>query len=242
MEYGICHLAIISGRSDASDRSEMVTQFLFGEQFEILERTPKWTHVRSIHDQYTCWLDNKQFIPLTEPIAGKRSLEMLSGVGELRVPFGAFLPDYSNETFSWNNERVVFEGTVGPIKPEDLFAHNNKWLNTPYLWGGRSTFGVDCSGLVQVMFAVVGIDLPRDASQQAEIGETIETIDLAQPGDLAFFDNEAGNITHVGVIMQDRTILHASGKVRVDTIDQEGILNEESSSYSHKLCLVKRIL
>lgn len=242
MEYGICHLAIVPCRKEPSDRSEMVSQFLFGEQFEILEREAKWTRVRGLHDSYESWVDNRQFIALDAPIAGVRSLEMLSGVGDLRVPFGALLPDYVNETFEWNKERVVFEGVVGPLKPEDLFAHNGKWLHAPYLWGGRSTFGVDCSGLVQVMFALVGKQLPRDASQQAGIGTTIQLIGLALPGDLAFFDNEEGDIVHVGVIVEDQKVMHASGKVRIDPIDQEGIFNAEKGKYTHKLRLVKRVL
>jgi hypothetical protein len=242
MKYGICSLASVPGRKEPSDPSEMVTQLLFGEQFEVLDHQQKWSQVRCLHDDYVCWIDNKQFLPIESPIVGIRSAEMLFGAGELRIPYGSVLPDYQDGLFTWNNERVPFPGEVGPMSIDDLFKDQDKWLNTPYLWGGRSPFGVDCSGLTQVMFAMVGISLPRDASQQIELGEPVQLIGLIEHGDLAFFDNDEGRITHVGIVMDGSRILHASGKVRVDRIDHQGIFNEETKLYTHKLRLVKRVI
>ncbi|MBK7084827.1 MAG: C40 family peptidase [Flavobacteriales bacterium] len=120
-------------------------------------------------------------------------------------------------------------------------AYMHPFLGAPYLWGGRTPTGVDCSGLTQMLFMLMGIYLPRDAYQQAEEGDPVELVDLAEPGDLAFFDNAEGRITHVGIVLPERRILHASGRVRIDALDQEGIFDAEQGKYSHKLRLVKRV-
>ena len=116
------------------------------------------------------------------------------------------------------------------------------FLNSPYLWGGRTPFGIDCSGFVQIAARLSGISLPRDTQEQAEEGEIINLISEAKPGDLAFFDNIDGRIIHVGIILENGQIIHASGKVRIDTIDHQGIFNEESKKYSHQLRVIKRII
>jgi len=116
------------------------------------------------------------------------------------------------------------------------------YLNAPYLWGGRSPFGIDCSGFTQVIYKLNGFKLPRDASQQATIGETLSFIEESESGDLAFFDNEEGNIIHVGIMLENNNIIHASGKVRIDKIDHQGIFNSETNTYSHRLRLIKKIL
>jgi cell wall-associated NlpC family hydrolase len=116
------------------------------------------------------------------------------------------------------------------------------YLNSPYLWGGRTPFGIDCSGYSQIVYRMCGVDLPRDASQQAEVGDRLSFIEEATPGDLAFFDNNEGRITHVGILLGDNKIIHASGKVRVDRIDHQGIFNDEMHDYSHHLRLITRVI
>ena len=101
--------------------------------------------------------------------------------------------------------------------------------------------GMDCSGFSQVVHRIVGNDLPRDASQQVELGDTISFVEEAQAGDLAFFDNEEGNITHVGICLGGGDIIHASGSVRIDKLDHIGIFNADKGTYSHKLRVIKRI-
>ena len=136
-----------------------------------------------------------------------------------------------------------FDGptTTGFTTKEKLVGNALIYLNTPYLWGGRSPFGIDCSGFTQVVYRLQGISLPRDAYQQAEIGTTLSFIEESEPGDLAFFDNNEGKIIHVGIILENNHIIHASGKVRIDRIDQQGIFNKEKGQHTHKLRLIKSI-
>jgi len=116
------------------------------------------------------------------------------------------------------------------------------YLNSPYLWGGRTPFGIDCSGFSQMVYRLNGVDLPRDAHEQAEVGTTLSFVEESESGDLAFFDNNEGKIIHVGIILDSNSIIHASGKVRVDKIDQQGIFNQNSGIHTHKLRLIKKII
>jgi gamma-D-glutamyl-L-lysine dipeptidyl-peptidase len=121
------------------------------------------------------------------------------------------------------------------------------FMGAPYLWGGRTPSGVDCSGLIQMLYILMGIYLPRDASQQVLEGDAVELLDLCEPGDLAFFENEEGRIVHVGLILTrnddgDLRIAHASGRVRIDRLDHQGIFDQEAGSYSHKLRTIRRVL
>lgn len=115
------------------------------------------------------------------------------------------------------------------------------YLNAPYQWGGKSPFGIDCSGFTQMVYRLAGYQLKRDASQQVMQGKTVALSD-AQVGDLAFFTNEAGRITHVGLMLDNNRIMHASGKVRIDTLDEQGIIHHETKQYTHQLNIMKRII
>ena len=251
LEQAICPLSIVPVRMEANHRAEQVTQWLFGETADVLERTGKWARLRFHHDSYEGWVDAKQMAPMaaaeTKPV---RSIEQFTHVstasGALVVPFGAVLQGYSAGAFQIGAERLTFPGRT-TAQPNGtpvmrMLAVKDQWLNTPYLWGGRSPFGVDCSGLTQMMFLVGGLKLPRDAWQQAELGSQVDFIDLATTGDLAFFDNEEGRIIHVGIVLEGRKILHASGRVRVDALDHEGIYNASEKKYTHKLRVIKRVV
>ena len=124
---------------------------------------------------------------------------------------------------------------------EVLVALGRPFLGTAYLWGGKSIFGVDCSGFVQQLYKLFGIFLPRDAYQQAEVGELVGFLQEAKLGDLAFFDNDEGRITHVGMLLSDRLIMHASGNVRIDPIDHAGIIHRITGKRTHHLRLIKRV-
>jgi hypothetical protein len=157
---------------------------------------------------------------------------------------GSSLPLYSDHKFHLAQTEYVFEGNVidtSVARPEHLVEQAYMFLNSPYQWGGRSPFGIDCSGLTQIIFKLCGIGLRRDAAQQAEQGDLVNFIDESHPGDLAFFSNEEGKIVHVGMVVQSRHIIHASGRVRIDALDHEGIFNQELNKYTHKLRLIRRI-
>lgn len=249
--FGICNLAIAPLRSEADDRSEMVSQLLFGETFEVVARQNQWLQVRTTFDGYLGWMDSKQQIEISgaayemlqaapEVLNGDLIEYVHDSRGELLpIPLGASLKFL--DVPEVNTKQYAFEGLRVHWQPDqnNVIRTAFLYLNTPYLWGGRTPFGIDCSGLTQMVYKLCGFSLPRDASQQALQGEPLSFIEESQPGDLAFFDNEEGAIIHVGLIMDDNYILHASGKVRVDRLDHLGIYNAETNRHTHKLRVIK---
>lgn len=252
MDQAVCPLSIVPVRSEPSDRAEQVTQWLFGETADVLEASAKWALLKFHHDGYQGWVDRKQMAPARDGVdlGPTRSIEQFlhipTAAGTMLLPFGAVLPAYNGGAFTMGGEQLAFPGRT-TAQPNGtpvmrLLALKDQWMNTPYLWGGRSPFGVDCSGLTQMLFLAAGLGLPRDAWQQAELGKPVDFIDLATSGDLAFFDNDEGRIIHVGIILEKHAILHASGRVRIDRIDHQGIFNAQEKKYTHKLRMVKRVL
>lgn len=257
MNFAICDLSVIPLRSETSDQSEMISQLLFGEVVEVRERARQWLRVRTFWDSYDGWIDEKQVQPITLKTFRELTATPLhcaldtAGIAQskfrsLRLLTGSSLPYFKEGRFRVNEEEFTFNGQVTDPAAADITrqipAFARSFLNTPYLWGGRSVFGIDCSGFTNVVFKLAGIQLRRDAWQQGEQGVLISFIDQARAGDLAFFHNEEGRINHVGIILDDQQIIHASGRVRIDTIDHYGIFNEEQKKYSHQLRLVKRII
>jgi gamma-D-glutamyl-L-lysine dipeptidyl-peptidase len=252
--FGICNLSIVPLRFEPSDRSEQVSQILFGEHFTILEKTEKWTKIEAAYDNYIGWIDNKQFIEIEEsqflyleqsPIVLSSDLiEYISTPNNMLIPIplGGSLSFLENENI--NTLNYSFDGikTCGVKSKNNLIKTAFMYLNTPYLWGGKSPFGIDCSGFTQMVYKLNGYKLLRDASQQATQGEALSFIEESEPGDLAFFDNEEGNITHVGIMMEDNYIIHASGKVRIDRLDHLGIYNVDNGRHTHKLRVIKKII
>ncbi len=257
MNYGLCPLSVVPIRSSAADKSEMVSQLLFGELVEILEQKGSWWRIRCLWDNYLGWVDRKQIAPITPSETHRYesnitySLEIVQGImaDDFFVPItlGATLSDFDGINFFYNNRNCTFSGQVinpAEIRPSGdlLLKIARRYLHAPYLWGGRSPLGIDCSGFTQMVFKMMGIALPRDAVQQVERGRLIDFIEQGQAGDLAFFENRKGRITHVGLLLPDGHIIHASGRVRIDRIDHYGIFNEEDQRYTHKLRVVKRVL
>ncbi len=260
MNYGISSLSIIPVRKDPSERSEMVTQVLFGEHFEIREQMVGWSYVALAYDGYEGWVDSKMITPINKRSVKKieKSASAISGdiislipvndEQNLMLVAGSTLPlwrPYLKE-FSVDKDKYKSSGEVfyGPHQnPRNVAIKQAlKYFNAPYLWGGRSPFGIDCSGFTQVIYKMIGIKIPRDASQQVKHGRALSFVDEAEPGDLAFFDDEEGNIVHVGIMWKRNKIIHASGKVRIDNVDQFGIFNVDTKRYTHKMRVMKKII
>ncbi|UGS22509.1 C40 family peptidase [Flavobacterium channae] len=252
--FGICNLAIVPVRAEASDKSEQVSQLLFGEHFKIIEMTSKWAQVEIAYDSYVGWIDSKQFQVISEehynilndiPIVLNADLvEYITTPNNqlTSITLGASLSFLDNEEI--NNQKYHFEGVkvCGKKNKSELVKTAFMYLNAPYLWGGKTPFGIDCSGFTQMVYKLNGYKLLRDASQQATQGEALSFIEESEPGDLAFFDNEEGNIIHVGIMMENNYIIHASGKVRIDRLDHLGIYNAETNRHTHKLRVIKKII
>jgi len=254
MKFGISTLSIVPVRQLPSDTAEMTTQLLFGEHFKVLEIRKKWSKVLISYDSYKGWVCNKQITEIDEeefikleketPTITTDILDIIENNVNQPIVIGSILPTYKSEHAFINNKMYKFIGktTQGFSQKKYLIENALIYLNAPYLWGGRSPLGIDCSGFTQLVYRLQGIKLPRDAYQQAEIGNTLSFIEESEEGDLAFFDNSEGNIIHVGMIMKDNYIIHASGKVRIDRIDQQGIFNSSLNTHTHKLRLIKSIV
>ena len=254
--FGICNLSIVPVRLTPSDTSEMVNQIIFGEHFSIVEREKKWSKIKLSFDGYEGYVDNKQYQEISEEEYRSLCDSKKSYAGELidfisddsnnltTIPLGAQLPFYNQHQLRIDKECYRYEGKIFNQKlPKSSIIENAfLFLNTPYLWGGKSPFGIDCSGFTQTVYKLCGYQLLRDAKEQANQGDVLSFIEESEPGDLAFFDNEEGMITHVGIIMNDYNIIHAHGKVRIDKLDHTGIYNIDRQKHTHKLRVIKRIV
>lgn len=251
MEYGICNLAVIPMRTEPNEASEMVSQVLFGEIFEIIEWTDKWAKIITTDDNYTGWIGRLLFTMLGhiayQQLKEKHAPLTYGAVTQawkktdntiLYLPIGSSLAFIEGDRCRIGNERFEIIGPKGDI--ESFVITAKSFINAPYLWGGRTHFGIDCSGYVQAVFKLHGINLNRDASQQAEQGTLVDSIKDARLGDLAFFKNSEGRVVHVGIILKDGKIIHASGKVKIDNITEDGIYSEELKRTTHTLHSIKR--
>lgn len=257
MTTAINLLSVIPMRKEPSHRSEMVSQLLFGEYAEILEEGGQFLKVKCLYDNYEGWVQTNQLtkveedqILFTNEYIGVNYEEVLINRRCRNMPFGVpvYHPQPPADYLQFGNAQVVYSALEKAAWNTDQkhFSKENMdriiwiFLDTPYLWGGKSIYGIDCSGLVQQVFKMFGIKLLRDAYLQAGQGLSVETFREARLGDLAFFQNEKGKVTHVGIILEDNQIIHASGKVRIDTVDEKGIVNKETGERTHQLHSMRR--
>jgi gamma-D-glutamyl-L-lysine dipeptidyl-peptidase len=261
MRFGISNLSIIPVRSEPREKSEMCTQILFGEHFTILEGNSKWCQVKLAFDNYEGWIDPKMVCEIDEETFLRLSVNPAfvttdvfnivqpdGGYSNFLIVAGSSLPDFNPNDKTFNIGNVVYNirgNSFSDSKKEvreTIIENALKYFNSPYLWGGRSPFGIDCSGFSQVLYKMAGLTIPRDASQQSTLGDYLSFVEEAKPGDLAFFDNDDGAIIHVGIIWEKNKIIHSSGKVRIDNVDHIGIFNIDSGRYSHQMRLMRRII
>ena len=267
VEYVIAHCTVTPVRQEPSEGSEQLTQLLFGEVCEVLDCLPRWTKIRSTLDGQEGWVDFKMLSPIDNqyPISDIRTVvavpmaiatAMETGE-EMMLTLGTRLPNYAHGTFEVlgkqylinptevRGERLEVKGDEA-MRREDVCAIAQTLLNAPYLWGGKNAMGIDCSGFTQVVYAATGVNLLRNAREQITQGELVPNLAQAQPGDLAFFDHadrdpNATNISHVGLLLDNKTIIHCSGCVHVDDIDEMGI-HLADGELTHHLVQIKRYL
>lgn len=254
IQYGVSNLSVVPVRKESNERSEMTTQLLFGETYQIVEEGPKWSYIKISFDHYEGWIDRKTIQFITEDIFSQINSHSVISTHQLSttilcqnekiiLPAGCSLPNYHKETKTFTIDKTQYQlSDIYTDDIPDIITLSKQFLNSPYLWGGKNPFGIDCSGFVQVIYKIMGVKLPRDANQQVKEGSTVNFISDAKPGDLAFFDNSEGIITHVGLLLNYNEIIHSSGKVRIDKLDQQGIYNSELKKYTHQLRIIKRIL
>lgn len=257
--FGIINQSLIPVRKQPADTSEMTNQLIFGELIIIKSKLDNWLLIESIHDHYEGWVDEKQIKQLSEAefdqISGvnqavTRSIMSMAHTDQNHQPIyltmGSRLHQFSNHLFNNLEGDYFFTGKIfdKPNQPtgEQITKVALEYLHSPYLWGGRSVWGIDCSGLVQMSFLLNGINLPRDAADQSSQGDLIDFIHEIKPGDLAFFDNQEERIIHVGIVLSNNQLIHASGKVRIDNLDHQGIYNSDLKRYTHKLRLIRRLI
>ena len=236
-------------RAEPKDTSELVSQVIYGESFKIIEQRANWSLIKLSFDNYKGWIDNKQLVEINQTVYDLTISEdniyssdliefiQINNNGLLTIPFGSNLNSIKLFDHSFDGN------TTKTIQPkENLVKTSLLFINSPYLWGGRTPFGIDCSGFTQMIYKINGYKINRDAKDQVNIGASLSFIEESEPGDLAFFDNKEGDIVHVGIIMEDNHIIHAHGQVRIDRLDQTGIYNVDTKKHTHKLRVIKKII
>jgi hypothetical protein len=251
MEYAICRVPAAPVRKDPAHRSEMVNQLLFGETMLVMEEKDEWLRIVSTLDSYEGWVTFHMVEPAGSELAGKPARFVASGLvnkiegGEfpIHIPLGSSLPGFNEISKELWKPEFRFHGTyedTSIVFPDKIIPKAKSWMYAPYLWGGKTFMGTDCSGFVQTVFRTCGFLLKRDAWQQEEQGTKVE-LGEAKEGDVAFFHNQHGRVIHVGIIISPAEIIHASGRVRTDRLDSKGIFNKELGKYTHELHSVKRM-
>lgn len=238
MNKGVCTVTVAPVRAENSDRAEIVTEILFGESADILEVNKNWTKIKMHYDGYEGWMDTKQIKTVSDEYLANRKVTVVT------EDFSSVLMKDGKTLLSMGSEvefPVVASKRSHNLR-ESIALTAKEFINVPYLWGGKSFFAVDCSGFTQLVFKIHDIKLPRDASQQVEVGESLTFVEESEMGDLAFFENAEGKIIHVGIMLDNQKIIHASGKVRIDTLDSSGLFNKELNQHTHKLRVIKKLI
>lgn len=260
LAYAVCAVPVAPIRAEASHRSEQTSQLIFGEKVEVMCQEPNgWLYISCEWDGYVGWVKEGQVAQI-ELKDFRKPYKFLSGsitdsictleARTLLSP-GSSLFIMNKSKFSWLcDENKFFRGKKVSLSKlntnyKDIEGFAKMFMGAPYLWGGRNIMGIDCSGFSQIVYKLMNMKLPRDAYQQANKGENVAFLQEARCGDLAFFDNEDGKITHVGILLNNSTIIHATevaGGVVIDKIDNGGIISQTKKTRTHNLRLIKRYI
>jgi hypothetical protein len=257
IDYGVCRLAVVPIRKEPNHISEQTTQLLFGDHYEVVDITKdrKWSRIRIFTDQSEGWMDAKQHHAITQEyfdqinlVDFKITTEVTSWIlykkNPLSIVMGSIVPISASELFKIE-EQFAFNGeskSSGLRRDfEFLKSVALRYLHAPYQWGGKSPFGIDAAGFVQMVFKISGYTLFRTSLQQSQQGKSVKTLSDAKPGDLVFFQGKDGKVNHTGIMLDEDKVIHAYGRVRIDHVMDEGILNSESKVYTHPLHSIRRI-
>jgi hypothetical protein len=258
LDYGICRLAIVTVRKEADQKTEPVTQMLFGDHYEVIEtsKDQKWLSVNIISDNTQGWIDKLQHHSISKEyfdqightnfkITTDISSTLLYKKSQLTIVMGSIVPISASELFKME-EQFAFNGEAKSLGQRRDFAFlkdvANKYLNAPYFPGGKSPFGIDSAGFTQMVFKIAGYQIPRSIQQQWTHGIAFNGIGSALPGDLAFFKGKDGKVNHVGIFIDEQRIIHCSGRVRIDYLMEDGILAAETKIYTHTLAGFRRVI
>lgn len=231
-------------RLKPSGKSEMVSMLLYGDQYQVKQVTQGWAQIATVYDSYEGWINEKQlnevddYLPIFANTVSPVSFLNHPKRGFITLSFGSSLTEEEVNLFH-DTQFLRKTGLQG--ERDNIVKDAYKLINAPYMWGGKSIMGIDCSGYTQTVFKVNDIKLKRDAYLQAEQGKAV-SLDNARPGDLAFFGDNVGKVNHVGIVLPNSLILHAHNHVRIDKLTPQGILDIDRAEYSHLLHSIKSYL